>query len=910
MIVGTLKGSNSSSETRLFSHYKMYHSANISTYDCVLEADESKRNELILFLADGAKMVELTVTIRNQSEQYMDPDETTLYEHKRWVRTTGKHGLSLLMLDPNYDTQSFDLLKIGVEKMKVVLTENPPNCLYNLSVDQRMHVMREIMLNDFKSLSEHRSGSLSNRQHICNRKIREHNGVASFVYDCCMLGPDEVIICIEQMWDVWISLLQACIFFVKMMVFFYCPYLVPKMWYTTKFTGTEFVHKLPKPYYLRVIVGNESDVNSVKYKQKLNFSYTEKWPRFNKLLSTVPRNTVCILKITTARLLVAGRRILPQNYVPIGIFRSFYDNIMRCHIRKSQPLATCCATSIFGTTWQDTCRFKAATWYKVCRIFSQVLLFSAIVSPWIIRVVMYYLYEHDDAKRRNEAAAKKHLSVAYEGNTLQYLSPLHVLFIIVYVIYILDAVCFGFIGKEVRNVFKRVLRVTFIDMRDTSHVSACSWIIAVLVWPFHTFGVCGFVAILFYLPLMLPILAIYIAFHFLPTINITIRLLLNLFIIPFPGLKGIVPYKLKTIFNKFQNEMNLSSASHWHVAPAQNVEHKRKHFCMQIAMLVMCLLTFYSITVFVMEVIGFIVEVAVFTTMGAIVNAGTTLQYVTLVFLLLLYMRSCYNGVYTKYMNFHKKVLKQIIDNCDEDLDVVARKTSAEQDNTAFRVTSLSGDDELVNEQPEQNLDFNKHTPRWQLSSVLLFLDKEDAGYSPAKFFHEMNTINYAGCPGPVHRSYLQATKQFSVIVIFLLFVFMVVMAFSDVYQVSSTNQMLATLAGGFLPWMLRNVLFTPVDPLALDTARVSFKYLFFEMMDKYRQKWRVFDITADEIKMESSENPRSSLFVAPTDIEMSVTADDAQPKDPSEATSVDLLIVRNSGFKDEDPGSLSMLPV
>ena len=68
----------------------------------------------------------------------------------------------------------------------------------------------------------------------------------------------------------------------------------------------------------------------------------------------------------------------------------------------------------------------------------------------------------------------------------------------------------------------------------------------------------------------------------------------------------------------------------------------------------------------------------------------------------------------------------------------------------------------------------------------------------------------------------LAATGKFMIIVVFLMFVMIVVMAFGNVMAMSSTNTTLATLAGGFVPMLLKNVLSSKGAKLSLKS--ISFK--------------------------------------------------------------------------------------
>ena len=55
----------------------------------------------------------------------------------------------------------------------------------------------------------------------------------------------------------------------------------------------------------------------------------------------------------------------------------------------------------------------------------------------------------------------------------------------------------------------------------------------------------------------------------------------------------------------------------------------KKDLALQIVVILMVLVSFWSLTFLLMEVVSFFVEMAVYTLMGIIVNAGATLQYIT-----------------------------------------------------------------------------------------------------------------------------------------------------------------------------------------------------------------------------------------------------------------------------------------
>ena len=111
------------------------------------------------------------------------------------------------------------------------------------------------------------------------------------------------------------------------------------------------------------------------------------------------------------------------------------------------------------------------------------------------------------------------------------------------------------------------------------------------------------------------------------------------------------------------------------------------------------------------------------------------------------------------------------------------------------------------------------------------------------------------GSPGPVDRSLLEATGKFFIIILFLVFVFFVVMSFGDAYNISTTNQILATLAGGFIPF---TNLLKPAAP-QIETGLVRFRSKLKEIIKKnYRQGWPMYDLVFDVRSKSVSNNELS----------------------------------------------------
>ena len=199
--------------------------------------------------------------------------------------------------------------------------------------------------------------------------------------------------------------------------------------------------------------------------------------------------------------------------------------------------------------------------------------------------------------------------------------------------------------------------------------------------------------------------------------------------------------------------------------------------------------------------------------------------------------------------------------------------------------------------------------PMWSTSSLLMFLDRQDTPYTPEKFFYDAITLNYCGAPGPLYLQFLRAFWSFARILLFLFFVFVVVMAFGDAYSVSTTNQLLATVAGGFIPFLFRYV-FAPAGGVpSLYTESVQFRAQFHQAINRFMQNWPVYDIIPIEFGM---LDPRESvLFGSSTVLEDSTLkpTNHSTDWDVSHVDGEDVKLNMEEGLVEEnEEGGLDMI--
>ena len=176
------------------------------------------------------------------------------------------------------------------------------------------------------------------------------------------------------------------------------------------------------------------------------------------------------------------------------------------------------------------------------------------------------------------------------------------------------------------------------------------------------------------------------------------------------------------------------------------------------------------------------------------------------------------------------------------------------------------------------------------INDLILFIDKDDVPRIPSKLFDEVCQIKVPGSPGPVYLSLLKATVKFCFIIMFLGFVFIVVLSFGDVYRMSGTSQMLATMAGGFAPFIFSYIL-KPAYPDP-ELGSVSFKSKLEEVIRNFRQIWPMYDFPFAQRESSDSDNDHefdNNVMNGDSEEDALLSANPVQQKS---GASVDILIL------------------
>ena len=565
-----------------------------------------------------------------------------------------------------------------------------------------------------------------------------------------------------------------------------------------------------------------------------------------------PSDMIIPIKISEYNIWVNYEKLLPENSVPVGFWACLIRAIFLCKLQNIMAFQDCCEANSCGCLRET----KPVLWISICRVIGRVLMVLFMPFPFYFRLIMYVMFEQPEIQDRYLAAEKAQLPMWFEYRILQYLTPTHPLFITAYAVYYVAGITLAYFSTtKNKSRFQEIIINSFRDLNDMSWLGAMGMVARNVLWPFRKMGIFGIFVGIIYWPVIVPISLIVCVFYCLPLVFLTWRMIFHSLGISSrekAGLEQTLPGQLRddtTGMNMFEAERLMNTISSQETG--HNLRRYFKHCYVKatlwnLGLAVISIITFYAVMLMISECASFVLHICVFTMMGIIVNASKVLKYGALIFMVILYSYDCYNNVYLQYLKLNKALFSEIKGRI-KDISEVTMLPSYLQENRGFK--SQENSDQADHETAD---DLLRDSPKnWIINDLILFIDNNDVPRIPRKLFEQVCDIEVPGSPGPVYRSLLVATGKFFLIILFLIFVFIVVLSFGDVYKISSTNQMLATMAGGFMPFIFSNLL-KPAQP-AIELGSVSFKSKLEEIVINFWQLWPMYDFKF-EIEEEQEE--------------------------------------------------------
>ena len=213
----------------------------------------------------------------------------------------------------------------------------------------------------------------------------------------------------------------------------------------------------------------------------------------------------------------------------------------------------------------------------------------------------------------------------------------------------------------------------------------------------------------------------------------------------------------------------------------------------------LCVLLLFS------EVVAFVTEMAVFTLIGLLVHSDKLLEYVSLLFILLVYVFGCFKAVAKPYDELQNDIfvtVQRILEG-NKEISSVTNACKHQQENAAFFYQTDNQIDRYECKKCDCSVQISENELIWPFRRLLLFINNEDCPLIPRKIFDDLCHVRTYGFPGPVHENTARAVKQLIQITLFLVFVFFAVQTFGPYYDTSVGTDMILIAASGLLPKLL-----------------------------------------------------------------------------------------------------------
>jgi len=645
---------------------------------------------------------------------------------------------------------------------------------------------------------------------VCHQVIEETNTHAMFTHRCCDHLPDFIgIKCTVVFPNKWLKILDVMLAYFIVAVFIFGVRFVPGWMYSSALDSVNYIIKLKEPLYMTMTVCLEQIQHGLLSRHTIDLRNTEDFVICKRVVPELPLNTVIPIKITEYHIKVNYRRVLLENCVPVSLMECISKALFLCKLRELDAFKDCCDASISGSCLTTS---QHRPWISCCKIVGRLMMVLVLPLPFYIRLFLYYAFEQQEVADRNRAASSLELSVTYNYRLMQFLTPTHPVAVIAYLLYVFVGLSIAYRGKN-ETRFQEAIVDSFADLKQMSWLSAMRMFVRNVLYPFRKYGIFGIFVGLLIWPILIPLSAAVCFLYCLPIVFISSRITHHIFNESSTSKKKILFSEIIKAFEAEHLVRTYQHSSRRKIANSLQCYWSNNKLLINIVATSITLLTIYSLLLVLTEVAGYLAEIICFTMMGLIVNATKVIKYGSLVFLVVIYCYDTYNNVNKKYQKLNKALFSEIKSRI-KGFNALTSLPSYLQRNTGFKATEAS--EQAEHETPD---DLSRRSHYWEINDLVLFVDSEDTPRIPKMIFDDSCQIKGTGSPGPVYQSLLQASGRFVVIILFLMFVFIVVMSFGDVYKVSSTNQMLATLAGGFVPFILSSML----KPVSSDVETVTY---------------------------------------------------------------------------------------
>jgi hypothetical protein len=289
----------------------------------------------------GPHLIRYTLTFPEYANNILNFNDSINYKPYHWERVFDQHGKTLLTLVYNYDILSMSLLSVGVEEMEVPLIDSPQNCFGKLSSERKFITAKRLVLNDFLSGQRDTDYQWAEEEFACHQVMKKQDDdYATFEQECCQKQKEGRNICIVIEPETWTQIVHILIISLKVLFLMFSPLLFIQIFYVDSIRTTDYVVRLKEALrktmlVKKVKVHDESHASSSQREMR-------EFRKFRRRVKDIPADKIVTLEFKKLHVVVDHRHLVPEDRVPVGLWRFLYENLIRCHLCRMEPLAACC----------------------------------------------------------------------------------------------------------------------------------------------------------------------------------------------------------------------------------------------------------------------------------------------------------------------------------------------------------------------------------------------------------------------------------------------------------------------------------------------------------------------------------------------------------------------------------------
>ncbi|KAI8771649.1 CAunnamed protein product [Biomphalaria glabrata] len=739
----------------------------------------------------------------------------------RWFRTQGKASSQLLLIYHYYYGLLKPMMAVSISELRVDLVVSPKDCFSNVTREDAEVMIRNYLLQDFNidSKTAKHSFKYSDDVEICTARIGSNAGWGKLIYRCCGCDSDDSLYCHDVSEDGWVWALK--VFIVVLTVFFclYMPVLIPKAYIVSTYSYD------PKDdlKFQIVITKNAERYCNLESAALIQSSCLKHMKAFLEEVKKLEIDHMTTVSVKKLELSISEEKIFVENGQTVKTLRALFNGLIRCKIQRSEPVKECCNTPACGTH----CCTKCPRWSSWLRALRTILVLSILALPSV--PFMYAMCVNGlDYQVLSQAFREKGLKSTFDFYTGPIVGKVIVGFVsVMYVLHGLIIVIDGASNRSINKLYTEVLNEDGKKERVRRRMQLMQRIIKKGCLPVKRFG------------------AIFVPCWILMVLLSPLPVLLT-FLISSPMVQVIIQLVKRILLRARMLKDNPKSAMRMY-----NRCEMFLFFFTAIFMVVV--LTFGA---------NFLVHVLVMTIVMIVVEAELMYRVLPVVFIMVIYIRDSYSTIGKKFDAFLGTIFNYVSNKQIDEMRREAFKPSDEQENKIFNIPAdidvqsnpsdeNTADETTVTVSPSKKrhpkltplFDLKDGALRFKMKQFLVFLDNNDNLYISKKFLFHCSTVDCTGAPGTLGENYINATMEFFKIGVFILFIFLVIMAYGSIYYISPTNHLFITLITGLIPLIIKNIFSGGNTIPTVNTSNFRFQAQFKEKVETFNQCWTVEDI-------------------------------------------------------------------